>query len=517
MCLCRIRYLFAKLSATLAVQPPTDSSTATAQECLRELDQLLPFSMQTKAKAKVLLATSLGELSQRAAWQQDNRPANIVLWTGLDPESQEQRLKDSKRLYETAGKDFEYLLGQDALPILERMESGYAPVQDQHKMLTKYRDKAEAAEAVLESEGAGIPFEHKPQSYEPNLPRPGMPPTWEELFKRTKWWRLTPGVKSVWAMMSDRGLFIQKWHKSFHPQFSCADEVVQNESSPCSPDFETPATSWKCNGCVFHACVHVGISEWVLTLLLVGLGRDNSVFEAACSDSLCGSLHVDSISPLCSIDYSIDAAIFNTTVSNSWIELGTSLWSCADSVVDTNRGIVVPIYVCFSSCVCFGFSWMLMPFFATLSCKWTVLQNVCSRSVLKMDYSKCVATFNIRCLRQNMLSWALHSKTWWWIFWDKFEPHLPVNLWCRLPQSSTEFHLPCHAFWMVSHRSCTKCWPKVRPWFPAWMQVVAWCATDAVSWPMWPSGRINGVVPPAKHPWWIRHWWDGATHPLPKL
>lgn len=182
----RIRYLFAKLSATLAVQPPTDSSTATAQECLRELDQLLPFSMQTKAKAKVLLATSLGELSQRAAWQQDNRPANIVLWTGLDPESQEQRLKDSKRLYETAGKDFEYLLGQDALPILERMESGYAPVQDQHKMLTKYRDKAEAAEAVLESEGAGIPFEHKPQSYEPNLPRPGMPPTWEELFKRTK-------------------------------------------------------------------------------------------------------------------------------------------------------------------------------------------------------------------------------------------------------------------------------------------------------------------------------------------
>ena len=69
--------------------------------------------------------------------------------------------------------------------------------------------------------------------------------------------------------------------------------------------------------CVFHACVHVGISEWVLTLLLFGLGRDNSVFEAAYSDSLCCSLHVDSISPLCSIDYSIDAAIFNTTVSNS--------------------------------------------------------------------------------------------------------------------------------------------------------------------------------------------------------
>ena len=179
----RIRYLFAKLSSTLAIQPPTDSCTVIAQDLLRELDQLLPFSMQTKAKAKVLLASALGELSQRAAWQQDNRPANIVLWTGLSPENQEQRLKDSKRLYETAGKDFELLLGQDALPILQRMESGYAPVQDQHKMLTKYRDRDEDQ---THGEAAGIPFEQKPQSYEPNLPRPGMPPTWEELFKRTK-------------------------------------------------------------------------------------------------------------------------------------------------------------------------------------------------------------------------------------------------------------------------------------------------------------------------------------------
>eukprot|EP00438_Fugacium_kawagutii_P013393 Skav216499 [mRNA] locus=scaffold1123:567189:567755:- [translate_table: standard] len=182
----RIRYLFAKVSASLATQPPTDSSTATAQECLRELDQLLPFSMQIKAKVKVLLATALGELSQRAAWQQDNRPANIVLWTGLDPESQEQRLKDSKRLYETAGKDFEYLLGQDALPILQRMESGYAPVQDQHKMLAKYRDKDDPNVPGQQESGSGMPFEQKPQGYEPHFPRPGMPPTWEELFKRTK-------------------------------------------------------------------------------------------------------------------------------------------------------------------------------------------------------------------------------------------------------------------------------------------------------------------------------------------
>ena len=134
----KIRHLFGKLSKYLATQPPTDNSTNMASECLRELDRLLPFSMRCKAKAKVLLAAALGELSQRAAWQQDNRPANIIRWTGLDAESQEQRLREAKRLYETAGKDFEYLLGQEALPILQRMESGYGPVQDQQKMLSKY-------------------------------------------------------------------------------------------------------------------------------------------------------------------------------------------------------------------------------------------------------------------------------------------------------------------------------------------------------------------------------------------
>lgn len=179
----KTQHLFGKLSNHVSTRPPTDSSTAAAQECLAELDVLLPFSMQSKAKAKVLLATAFGELSQRAAWQQDNQPANIIRWTGLDAESQERRLKDAKRLYETAGKDFEYLLGQDALPILQRMESGYKPVQDQHKILAKYTRENEADVA-----NAGLSYEQPPQLYEPQLPsqpRPGMPPSWEELFKRS--------------------------------------------------------------------------------------------------------------------------------------------------------------------------------------------------------------------------------------------------------------------------------------------------------------------------------------------
>ncbi|CAJ1443985.1 unnamed protein product, partial [Effrenium voratum] len=177
----RIRYLFGKLGTALAAKPPTDGSTALAQECLQELDRLVPFSMQSKAKAKVLLATAFGELSQRAAWQQDNKSANIIRWTGLDAESQEQRLKDAKKLYETAGKDFEYLLGQDALPILERMESGYAPVQDQHKVLAKYMREKEPDEDP--SAAAGVPWPEQAQGYQPQLRQPGMPPTWEELFK----------------------------------------------------------------------------------------------------------------------------------------------------------------------------------------------------------------------------------------------------------------------------------------------------------------------------------------------
>lgn len=71
---------------------------------------------------------------------------------------QEQRLRDTKKLYETAAKDFEYLLGQDALGILQRLEAGYAPVHDHHKMLAKYnaRDRTDPPPAPypLAAEGA---------------------------------------------------------------------------------------------------------------------------------------------------------------------------------------------------------------------------------------------------------------------------------------------------------------------------------------------------------------------------
>mmetsp|Transcript_34388 Transcript_34388/g.95082 ORF Transcript_34388/g.95082 Transcript_34388/m.95082 type:complete len:435 (-) Transcript_34388:208-1512(-) len=177
----RIGEVFSRLQALLAVRPPTDDSAQEAQQCLRELDRLLPFSMQLKAKAKVLLASALGELSQRAAWQEENRAANIIQWTGLDAERQEQRLRDTKKLYETAAKDFEYLLGQDALGILKRLEAGYGPVHDQHKLLAKYAREREQREA----EGRGAPGGAEPQRPPTDtLPsREGLPPSWDELFK----------------------------------------------------------------------------------------------------------------------------------------------------------------------------------------------------------------------------------------------------------------------------------------------------------------------------------------------
>ncbi|CAE8683734.1 unnamed protein product, partial [Polarella glacialis] len=190
----RIRYLFGKLMASLAVKPPSDDSAATALRSLNELDKLLPFSMQAKAKAKVLLASILGELSQRAAWQEENKSANIIQWTGLDAESQEQRLKDTKQLYETAAKDFEYLLGQDAMTILARMESGYVPVQDQHKMLAKYsREKERAADQGYSgAQGpSGNEETPRPERRAPGASQPGMPPGWDELFKGKSRPRLT--------------------------------------------------------------------------------------------------------------------------------------------------------------------------------------------------------------------------------------------------------------------------------------------------------------------------------------
>jgi len=83
-------------------------------------------------------------------------------------------------LYETAGKDFEYLLGQDALPILKRLEVGYAPVHDQHKMIAKYqKEKWKEADLSLTDQQ-----QYQPASHGPGPSREDMPPSWEELFKR---------------------------------------------------------------------------------------------------------------------------------------------------------------------------------------------------------------------------------------------------------------------------------------------------------------------------------------------
>jgi len=153
----RIQATLHRLHATLAVRPPTDESTKEAMQCLKDLDKLLPFSMVVKAKAKVLLASAFSELSQRAAWQEESRGANVIQWTGLDATAQEQRLKDTKKLYETAAKDFEYLLGQEALAVLERIEVGYGPVHDQHKMLSKYAREREQREQQPPRESAAPP------------------------------------------------------------------------------------------------------------------------------------------------------------------------------------------------------------------------------------------------------------------------------------------------------------------------------------------------------------------------
>jgi len=176
----KIQRVIKQIKDWLAFRPPTDESTKEAQACLKELDKLLPFSMQLKAKAKVLLASAFGELSNRAAWQQENEGANIIQWTGLDAENQEQRLRDTKKLYETAAKDFEYLLGQDALGILNRLEVAYTPVQNQHKMIAKYqkeKEKEADTAALEEQQRAPVP------AWGPRQDRgEAMPPAWDELF-----------------------------------------------------------------------------------------------------------------------------------------------------------------------------------------------------------------------------------------------------------------------------------------------------------------------------------------------
>jgi len=168
--------LLEKLPAALATKPPTDTSTKEAEAMLRRLDILLPFSMQMKAKAKVMLAQALQELNNRAAWQADNKEANIIQWTGMDGEAQEQRLKATKKLYESASRDFEYLLGQDAIGILNKLEVGYGPVADQHKMISQINKekKREAAAAASASSGGNA------SGADSNR----LPPAWEEALQK---------------------------------------------------------------------------------------------------------------------------------------------------------------------------------------------------------------------------------------------------------------------------------------------------------------------------------------------
>jgi len=189
----RISCALGRLRSLLDVRPPTDESTKEALQTLKELDKLLPFSMVLKAKAKVLLASTFGELSHRAAWQEESRGANVIQWTGLDASAQETRLKDTKKLYETAAKDFEYLLGQDALGILKRLEAGYGPVTDQHRILAKYtREKDSGPDRgqpqVAQQQPLPQPQQpqqggYPPEAGVPQVSKEKLPPGWDELFR----------------------------------------------------------------------------------------------------------------------------------------------------------------------------------------------------------------------------------------------------------------------------------------------------------------------------------------------
>ena len=103
--------------------------------------------------------------------------------------------------------------------------------------------------------------------------------------------------------------------------------MVQNESPPCPPGFGHTLIFWTCNGCsmrarrnfriVFDSCL-----RWVWSQQCLWYRRFwNSI-------SFHGSVRLDSTSPFSSTD----AAIPNTTLSNSWIEVGTPR-SCANKVV----------------------------------------------------------------------------------------------------------------------------------------------------------------------------------------
>lgn len=182
----RITALISELRTALAMQPPTDDSTEEARQCIHELDNSLPFSMQLKAKAKLLLAAARGELMQYAAWRpEETVAASVVQWTGLDSKEQREILLDTKQLYDTAAKDFECLLGQGAASILKRLEASYRPIRDQHKMLVRYARERDSEQRSCEDfanhkKAAGPIHQLHPTSLK--LPPKALPPSWDELF-----------------------------------------------------------------------------------------------------------------------------------------------------------------------------------------------------------------------------------------------------------------------------------------------------------------------------------------------
>ncbi|OLQ15546.1 hypothetical protein AK812_SmicGene200 [Symbiodinium microadriaticum] len=138
----RIRYLLEKMAAALATRPPSDSSTTTAQDCLKELDQLRP------------------EMTV---------PGTVAL-------NVEQRQPDID------------LPSPDFLLIEDRLEKVYSLVKDQHELLAKYRRQKETAETAPVESPAGytLPEQQKVSLLYRGVPgsrkRPGMPPTWEAFW-----------------------------------------------------------------------------------------------------------------------------------------------------------------------------------------------------------------------------------------------------------------------------------------------------------------------------------------------
>jgi len=130
-----ISHALQRLHRALQEQPPTDESVHESLDSLDDLNRLLPFSMQVKAKAKVLIAEALSLLAKRAAWEERSKEANIIQWTVLNSAGKEQRIRDMKRLYKTAAKEFGLLLGDRAVEIHEKLKTSYKSACDEHLMI----------------------------------------------------------------------------------------------------------------------------------------------------------------------------------------------------------------------------------------------------------------------------------------------------------------------------------------------------------------------------------------------